>query len=241
MSISSDEVNFLVYRYLQESGFHHAAFTFGYESFANRSTIPSNSVPPGALVSFVQKGLQYFELEANLSVEPVDAAAAEAGNGAAAATPNSNANANSNAAVGYVMDGGFNALTPSELITKDITQLRAVVNKRRDDKGAAPGPPSSAAKGAKGKGAGQQAGKRDRQEGAGAKGEAPKKTKGDPPSHQNGKAKKEGGAGKQRDAGGPGEAPRRAKEKPAPKDGLRRSRLTCRQTRTVMSEAQAAS
>jgi len=36
MSISSDEVNFLVYRYLQESGFHHAAFTFGYESFANR-------------------------------------------------------------------------------------------------------------------------------------------------------------------------------------------------------------
>ena len=31
MSISSDEVNFLVYRYLQESGFSHTAFTFGYE------------------------------------------------------------------------------------------------------------------------------------------------------------------------------------------------------------------
>ena len=36
MAISSDEVNFLVYRYLQESGFHHSAFAFGYESFANR-------------------------------------------------------------------------------------------------------------------------------------------------------------------------------------------------------------
>ena len=68
MSISSDEVNFLVYRYLQESGFTHAAYTFGYESYVAKTTIASGTeLPPGALVSFIQKGLQYLELEANLN------------------------------------------------------------------------------------------------------------------------------------------------------------------------------
>eukprot|EP00976_Prorocentrum_cordatum_P064268 1177426-Prorocentrum_minimum.AAC.6 len=80
MSISSDEVNFLVYRYLQESGkfpraygglaltgFLHSAFAFGYESFVHKTNINGNSVPPGALISFIQKGLQYLELEANLN------------------------------------------------------------------------------------------------------------------------------------------------------------------------------
>lgn len=32
MSFSSDEVNYLVYRYLQESGFTHSAYVFGMES-----------------------------------------------------------------------------------------------------------------------------------------------------------------------------------------------------------------
>lgn len=151
-------------------------------------------MPPGALVSFVQKGLQYFELEANLTVEPSEAPN-EVGNGGAA-TPGEAA---------YVMDGGFNALTPSELITKDITQLRAVVNKRRDDKEAAPVAPSAApaknGNSAK-KGSNQQAAKRERdgsekQAGAG-KGEGSKKTKGES-SQQNGKMKKDGASGKQKD------------------------------------------
>lgn len=68
MSISSDEVNYLVYRYLQESGFTHAAYTFGYESFIGKTSIARGvELPPGALVSFIQKGLQYLELEANLN------------------------------------------------------------------------------------------------------------------------------------------------------------------------------
>ena len=120
MAITSDEVNFLVYRYLQESGklrilrhakllpfafkgvtvntcdspyvhvrhffplwltdvhgcycpgFSHSAFVFGYESFVHKSTISGNDVPPGAMISFLQKGLQYMELEANLTeVSPV--------------------------------------------------------------------------------------------------------------------------------------------------------------------------
>ena len=68
MSISSDEVNYLVYRYLQESGFTHAAYTFGYESYIAKTSIAQGTeLPPGALISFIQKGLQYLELEANLN------------------------------------------------------------------------------------------------------------------------------------------------------------------------------
>ena len=92
MAITSEEVNFLVYRYLQESGeesvsrvaraalgnkcshrgmpragFTHSAFCFGYESFVHKSNINGSDVPCGALVSFIQKGMQYLELEANLT------------------------------------------------------------------------------------------------------------------------------------------------------------------------------
>ena len=54
MSISSDEVNYLVYRYLQESGFTHAAYTFGYESYIQKTSIAGTDLPPGALISFIQ-------------------------------------------------------------------------------------------------------------------------------------------------------------------------------------------
>ncbi|KAK2557563.1 F-box-like/WD repeat-containing protein TBL1XR1 [Acropora cervicornis] len=67
MSMSSDEVNFLVYRYLQESGFQHSAFTFGVESHIDQSNINGSVVPPGALVSIIQKGVQYVEAEVALN------------------------------------------------------------------------------------------------------------------------------------------------------------------------------
>ena len=61
MSFSSDEVNFLVYRYLQESGFTHSAYTFGIESHISQSNINGALVPPAALLSIIQKGvLTYF-------------------------------------------------------------------------------------------------------------------------------------------------------------------------------------
>ena len=87
MSFSSDEVNFLVYRYLQEAGefvqshahkslkrykfnclivvagFQHSAYTFGIESHISQSNINGALVPPAALVSIIQKGLQYTEAE----------------------------------------------------------------------------------------------------------------------------------------------------------------------------------
>uniref|UniRef100_A0A8C2DCG8 Transducin (beta)-like 1 X-linked receptor 1b n=1 Tax=Cyprinus carpio TaxID=7962 RepID=A0A8C2DCG8_CYPCA len=67
MSVSSDEVNFLVYRYLQESGFSHSAFTFGIESHISQSNINGALVPPAALISIIQKGLQYVEAEVSIN------------------------------------------------------------------------------------------------------------------------------------------------------------------------------
>ncbi|XP_076311673.1 transducin beta like ebi isoform X2 [Tachypleus tridentatus] len=66
MSFSSDEVNFLVYRYLQESGFQHSAYTFGIESHISQSNINGALVPPAALLSIIQKGLQYTEAEISI-------------------------------------------------------------------------------------------------------------------------------------------------------------------------------
>jgi len=80
MSVSSDEVNFLVYRYLQESGFVHSAFTFAYESLLGRSNIRNaeKTIPPGALISFLQKGLQYVGIEESLQREGAAATAESA-------------------------------------------------------------------------------------------------------------------------------------------------------------------
>ncbi|KAL3019578.1 hypothetical protein AAZX31_05G093600 [Glycine max] len=100
-SISSAELNYLVYRYLQESGFTHAAFTFGYEAGINKCSIDGNLVPSGALVTFVQKGLQYFEMEANLSNCDAD------------------------------LEEDFSFLQPLDLITKDVHELRQMISERR--------------------------------------------------------------------------------------------------------------
>ncbi|CAH2237444.1 jg12780, partial [Pararge aegeria aegeria] len=67
MSFSIDEVNFLVYRYLQESGFHHSAYTFGIESHISQSNINGALVPPAALLNILQKGLQYTEAEITIA------------------------------------------------------------------------------------------------------------------------------------------------------------------------------
>jgi|EP01047_Picozoa_sp_COSAG01_P009832 transducin (beta)-like 1 len=72
LSITSDDINYLVYRYLQESGFVHSAFTFGYESFVNKLNIDGHQVPPGALISILQKGLQYCEVEAEVASDGQD-------------------------------------------------------------------------------------------------------------------------------------------------------------------------
>ena len=67
MSFTSDEVNYLVYRYLQESGFQHSAYLFGTESHIANSNINGSLVPPAALLNIIQKGLQYTEAEIGIT------------------------------------------------------------------------------------------------------------------------------------------------------------------------------
>eukprot|EP00299_Pterocystis_sp_00344_P016295 c8174_g1_i1.p1 GENE.c8174_g1_i1~~c8174_g1_i1.p1 ORF type:complete len:492 (-),score=52.37 c8174_g1_i1:161-1636(-) len=67
VSITSDEVNYLVFRYLQESGFVHSAFSFAHESLITKSNIDGSHVPSGALITFLQKGLQCVEIETHLA------------------------------------------------------------------------------------------------------------------------------------------------------------------------------
>ncbi|CAI8588932.1 unnamed protein product [Vicia faba] len=100
-SITSVELNYLVFRYLQESGFTHSAFVFGNEGGINKCPIDGNLVPPGALVTFVQKGLQFLEMEANLSNCDAD------------------------------FDEDFSFLQPLDLITKDVHELKKMINERR--------------------------------------------------------------------------------------------------------------
>ncbi|KAA0146302.1 hypothetical protein FNF28_07695 [Cafeteria roenbergensis] len=73
MSLSSDEVNLLVYRYLQESGFRHSAFTFGHESLLARTPAVESDVPYGSLVGLLQKGLQFLEIERHVREDGTEA------------------------------------------------------------------------------------------------------------------------------------------------------------------------
>ena len=68
-TISSEEINYLIYRYLQESGFVHSAFTFAYESLVSKSVVTQSGsqVPPGTLIAFLQKGLQLVSMEQQLN------------------------------------------------------------------------------------------------------------------------------------------------------------------------------
>lgn len=63
MSISSDEVTFLILRYFQECGFDHSHYTYVNESSIDASQITGYQIPPGALITLLQKGLLYIQLE----------------------------------------------------------------------------------------------------------------------------------------------------------------------------------
>ncbi|XP_075483877.1 WD40 repeat-containing protein HOS15-like isoform X2 [Primulina tabacum] len=104
ISLTSSELNYLIFRYLNESGFAHSAFALGYEAGINKSTIDGNLVPPGALVTFIQKGIQYLELEANFGNDDLDT------------------------------DEDFQFLNPLDLITKDVHELQKIVKEKKEAK-----------------------------------------------------------------------------------------------------------
>ena len=61
MSVGSDEINFLIYRYLQESGYLHSAFVFGNESSVTQANINSSLVPSAALIgTWLRTLLSYY-------------------------------------------------------------------------------------------------------------------------------------------------------------------------------------
>lgn len=47
-------------------GFRHSAYTFGIESHISQSNINGALVPPAALLTMLQKGLQYTEAEISI-------------------------------------------------------------------------------------------------------------------------------------------------------------------------------
>lgn len=53
----------IVHELLSSTGFQHSAYTFGIESHISQSNINGALVPPAALLSIIQKGLQYTEAE----------------------------------------------------------------------------------------------------------------------------------------------------------------------------------
>lgn len=84
MSFTSDEVNYLIYRYLKESGmfssksceiflhlegFTHSAFAFGHESNIIKHDVNPTDIPTGSLINIIQKGLLYQEIESEIKNE----------------------------------------------------------------------------------------------------------------------------------------------------------------------------
>lgn len=48
------------------SGYCHSAYLFGLESQISQSNVDGALVPPGSLLSLIQKGLQYTEAEISI-------------------------------------------------------------------------------------------------------------------------------------------------------------------------------
>ena len=48
-------------------GFTHSAFSFAYESLVTKSSVSQTEIPPGALITFLQKGLEYIGIEEHIA------------------------------------------------------------------------------------------------------------------------------------------------------------------------------
>ncbi|KAJ1841856.1 hypothetical protein H4S02_004465 [Coemansia sp. RSA 2611] len=67
MVLKSDDVNYLIYRYLKESGFLHTSYIFQFESQVHGAGSEQANVEPGSLIRVLQKGLQYMDVETHLN------------------------------------------------------------------------------------------------------------------------------------------------------------------------------
>ena len=48
-------------------GYTHSAFSFGNESLIAKSSVALTDIPPGALVTLMQKGLEYIGIEEHIN------------------------------------------------------------------------------------------------------------------------------------------------------------------------------
>ena len=65
MILKNSELDFLMFFYLIECGYTHAAFTFNFEANLNFIKNKSKNVPPGLLISLVQRGILYAQIESD--------------------------------------------------------------------------------------------------------------------------------------------------------------------------------
>jgi hypothetical protein len=63
MQITAEEINFILYQYLQESGFTHSAYTFGKESNIIENKYRHFHIPAGMLIVFLEKALTLIHIE----------------------------------------------------------------------------------------------------------------------------------------------------------------------------------
>lgn len=77
MSIDSSQVNALIVKYLQESGFSHSAFVFKNECRATDEQLNNGDDRRGVLISFLQKGLIYSEIETHITADGAEVVCTE--------------------------------------------------------------------------------------------------------------------------------------------------------------------
>ncbi|KAI9148520.1 hypothetical protein H9P43_010118 [Blastocladiella emersonii ATCC 22665] len=68
LSIAADEVNYLIYRYLLESGFRHSVFAFEHESklTGKLEEFRQLEIRPGQLIALLHKALQLMQVEIHM-------------------------------------------------------------------------------------------------------------------------------------------------------------------------------
>ena len=64
--VAGDDVNCLVYKYLQENGYKHTAFAFECEAKLDSESILKRKIAPRHLVSLLEKSLLLSYLETHI-------------------------------------------------------------------------------------------------------------------------------------------------------------------------------
>jgi transducin (beta)-like 1 len=67
MTVTADEINILIRRYLQETGFFHTAYVFAHECLLEKSALQVPQLPPQALVTILKKGMLYMQMEKGIN------------------------------------------------------------------------------------------------------------------------------------------------------------------------------